>query len=91
MEIEVTEFANGVDLGTERQGGVRDADLGNRGAVPRDGAKQGGGEGEGWEGVRDGWKWSSNLTAGDEGTGMGDAYLEPSPEARSPVCRAVLF
>lgn len=59
LEIAITYFANGVDLGAERQAGVKDADLGNCWAIPCDGATQGGGEGEVRGGVRDGWKWSS--------------------------------
>lgn len=48
LEIEITGFANGVDLGTEWQAGVKDASLGNCWAtfnIPPDGEKLGQGEG----------------------------------------------
>lgn len=67
------------------------------GLFPPDGAKQGGGQGRERAGKESEMVGSgpakrelpSDLTAGDEGTG--DACLELSPEARSLVCKTVLF
>lgn len=68
-------FANRLGLGTERQAGVKDADLGNCWALPEMGQALWRGRGGGG-GVRDGLSGSakrempSSLTASVEGTGV---------------------